>query len=92
MSYNQCPATSKHKKIFAKCIYFMKKLNFGGHLGRHLEFPKTLKGAELAPDGILKSNVSPFRKYQNIYYTPPCHVVLGISQTNTRNTYFSHLD
>ena len=60
----------------------MKKLNFGGHLGRHLEFHKTLKGAEPAPDGILKSNVFPFRKYQNIYYTPPCHVVLGISQTN----------
>jgi len=50
----------------------MKKLNFGGHLGRHLEFLKTLKGAEPAPDGILKSYVSPFRKYQNIYYTPPC--------------------
>ena len=60
----------------------MKKLNFGGHLGRHLEFLKTLKGAEPAPDGILKSNVSTFRKYQNIYYTPPCHVGLGISQTN----------
>jgi len=81
MSYNQCPATSKHKMIFAKCTYFMKKLNFGGHLGRHLEFLKMLKGAKPAPDGILKSNVSPFRKYQNIYYTPPCHVVLGISQT-----------
>ena len=83
MSYNQCPATSKHRKLFAKCLYFMKKLNFGGHLGRHLEFLKTLKGAEPAPDEILKSNVSPFRKCQNIYYTPPCHVVLGISQTRS---------
>ena len=81
MSYNQCPATSKYTKLFAKCLYFMKKLDFGGHLGRHLEFLKTLKGADLAPDGILKSNVSPFRNYQKIYYTPPCHVVLGISQT-----------
>jgi len=79
MSYNQCP------KLFAKCIYFMKKLNFGGHLGRHLEFHKTLKGAKPAPNGILKSNVSPFRKYQNIYYTLPCHVVLGISQTISFN-------
>ena len=59
----------------------MKKVKFGGHLGRHLEFLKTLKCAELAPDGILKSNVFPLRKYQNIYYTLPCHVVLGISQT-----------
>ena len=59
----------------------MKKLNFGGHFGRHLEFLKTLKGAEPAPDGILKSSLSPFRKYQNIYYTPPCHVVFGICQT-----------
>ena len=59
----------------------MKKLNFGGHLGRHLEFHKTLKGAKPSPNGILKSNGSPFRKYQNIFYTPPCHVVLGISQT-----------
>jgi len=81
MSYNQCPAKSKHTKLFAKYIYFMKKLNFGGHLGRHLEFLKTLKDADSAPDEILKSNVSPLRKYQNIYYTPPCHVVLGISQT-----------
>jgi len=62
----------------------MKKLNFGGHLGRHIEFLKKLKGAEPAPDGILKSIVSLFRKYQNIYYTPPCYVVLGISQTITR--------
>jgi len=60
MSYNQCPVTSEHKTIFAKCIYFMKKLNLGGHLGHHLEFVKTLKGAEPAPDGSLKSNVSPF--------------------------------
>jgi len=59
----------------------MKKLNFGGHLGRHFEFLKTLKGAEPAPDGILKSNLS-FRKYQNIYYTPPCHVVFCICQTS----------
>jgi len=81
MSNNQCPATSKHKITFAKCIYFMKKVKFGGHLGRHLKFLKTLKGAEPAPDGILKSNVSSLRKYQNIYYTLPCHVVLGISQT-----------
>ena len=81
MNYNQCPVKSKHTKLFAKRIYFMKKLNFSGHLGRHLEFLKTLKGAEPAPDGILKSNVSPFRKYQNIYYTPPCHVVLCIFQT-----------
>ena len=82
MSYNQCPATSERTLIFAKCIYFMKKLNFGGHLGRHLEFLKTLKCAEPAPDGILKSSLSPFRKYQNIYYTPPCHVVFGICQTS----------
>jgi len=81
MSYNQCPATSKCTLIFAKCIYFIKKLNFGGHLGRHLDFLKTLKGAEPAPDGIFKSNISPFRKYQNIYYTPPCHVGFGICQT-----------
>ena len=58
-----------------------EETHFGGHLGRHFEFLKTLNGAEPAPDGILKSNVSPFRKYQNIYYTPPCQVVLGISQT-----------
>ena len=37
----------------------MKKLNFGGHLRRHLEFLKTLKGAEPAPDGILKSSFDP---------------------------------
>ena len=59
----------------------MKKPNFGGHLGRHLDFLKTLKGAESAPDRIIKSNLSPFRKYQNIYYTPPCQVVFGICQT-----------
>ena len=38
---------------------FMKKLNFGGHVWRHLEFLKTLKSAEPAPDEILKSKVSP---------------------------------
>ena len=70
----------------------MKKLNFGGHLGRHLEFLKTLKGAEPAPDGILKSSLSPFRKYQNIYYTLPCHVVFGICQTMTfiKKIYYIH--
>ena len=59
MSYNQCPATSKHTlilynicKMYNNVLYFMKKHNFGGHLGRHLEFPKTLKGAEPAPDGF----------------------------------------
>jgi len=83
MSCNQCPATSKRTLIFPKCIYFMMKHNFGGHLGRHLEFLKTLKGAEPAPDGIWQSNLSPFRKYQNMYYTPPCHVVFGICQTST---------
>ena len=57
----------------------MKKLNFGDHLGRHLEFLKTLKGAD--PDEILKSNGSPFRKYQNICFTPPCQVVFDICQT-----------
>ena len=88
--YNQCPATSQRTLIFAKCIYSMKKLNFGGHLGRHRKFLKTLKGAEPAPDGILKSNLSPFRKYQNIYYTPPCHVVFGICQTNTILTYLHY--
>jgi len=46
----------------------------GGHLGRHFEFLKMLKGAKPAPGEILKSNVSPLRKYQNIYYTLPCHV------------------
>ena len=83
MSYNKCPVTSKSTILFAKCIYFTKKLNFGGHLGRHLEFLKTLKGAKPARDGILNSNIFPFRKYQNIYNTrtPSCHVVLGICQT-----------
>jgi len=55
----------------------MKELNFG----RPLEFLKTLKSAEPALGGILKSNVSPFRKCQNIYYTPPGPVVLGICKT-----------
>jgi len=41
-----------------------------------LEFLKTLKGAKPEPDEFLKSNVSPLRKYQNIYYTLPCHVGL----------------
>ena len=49
---------------------------FGGHLGRHLEFLKTLVGAKPAPDEILKSNVSPLRKYQNSYFPLPCHVRL----------------
>ena len=52
MRCNQCPATSKRTLIFPICIYFMMKLNFGGHLGRHLEFLETLKDAEPAPDGI----------------------------------------
>ena len=59
MSYNQCPATSKHTlilynicKMYNNVLYFMKQHNFGGHLGRHLEFLKTLKGAEPAPDGF----------------------------------------
>ena len=43
MSYNQCPATSKHTKLFAKCLYFMKKFNLGGHIGRLLEFLKRSK-------------------------------------------------
>jgi len=74
--YSRCPLTSNYIKIFAKSISYNDYLFFGGHLGRHLEFLKTLKGAKPAPDGILKSNVSPFRKYQNIYYTLPCHVRL----------------
>jgi len=41
------------------------------------------------PDGILKSSLSPFRKYQNIYYTPPCHVSARlICITNTSNVKF----
>ena len=66
MSYNQCPATSKRTLIFAKCIYFMKKLNFGGHLGRHLEFLKTLKGTRWN----LKEQSVPFQKIpKHLLYT-----------------------
>jgi len=74
--YSQCPLTSNYIKIFANSIYYNDYSFFGGHLGRHLEFLKTLKGAKPAPDGILNSIVSPLRKYQNIYYTLPCHVGL----------------
>ena len=65
--------TSKYIKIFAKSIYYT---TFGGHLGRRLECLKTLNGAKPAHTGILKSNVSPLRKYRSIYYTLPCHVRL----------------
>jgi len=34
----------------------MKKHKFGGYFGRNFEFLEMLKGAEPAPDGILKSN------------------------------------
>jgi len=74
--YSPSPLTSKFIKIFANSIYYNDYSFFGGHLGRHLEFLKTLKGAKPAPGEILKSNVSPLRKYQNIYYTLPCHVRL----------------
>ena len=74
--YSRCPLTSNYIKIFAKSIYYNDYRFFGGHFGRHLEFLKTLKGAKPAPSEILKSNVSPLRKYQNIYYTLPCHVTL----------------
>ena len=73
---SRCPLTSNYIKIFAKSIFYNDYLFFCGHLGRHLEFLKTLKGAKPAPDEILKTNVSPLRKYQNIYYTLPCHVRL----------------
>ena len=43
----------------------MKTQLCGGHLGRHLDFRKTLKGAKPAPNEILKNNVTFFRKYQN---------------------------
>ena len=59
----------------------MKKHKFGGYFGRNFEFLEMLKGAEPAPDGILKSNED-----QNIYYTPPCHVVWGICQTIINNS------
>jgi len=52
-------------------IYFLAAI-----LDAILNFSKTLNGAKSAPDEILKSNVSPLRKYQNIYYTLPCHVRL----------------
>jgi len=74
--YSECPLMSNDIKIITKSIYYNDYSIFGGHLGRHLEFLKTLKGAKPAPNRILKSNVSPLRKYQNIYYTLPCHVWL----------------
>jgi len=74
--YSWCPLTSNYIKIFAKSTSYNDYLFFGGHLGRHFEFLKTLNGAKPAPDEILKSNVCPLRKYQNIYYTLPCHVRL----------------
>jgi len=43
MSNNQCPATSKHKIIFAKCIYFMKKLISVAILDAILNFSKRSK-------------------------------------------------
>ena len=45
-------------------------------LDANLKFLKTFKGAKPVPDEIVKDNISPFRKYQNIFYTLPCHVRL----------------
>jgi len=59
MIHNQCPATSRRTQRFAKCNFFIKKLNFGGHLGRYLEFLKTFNGPEPEPNGISKSILSP---------------------------------
>jgi len=52
---------SNNIKIFAKYIFLNDYSIFGGHLGRHLEFLKTLKGAKPAPNRILMSNVSPLK-------------------------------
>jgi len=76
--YSQMTLVSTGLILTEDILYFMKKLNFGGHLGRHLKFLQTLKDSEPLPDWILKSYVSPFRKYQNMYCTSPCHV--GVSK------------
>ena len=66
MIHNQCPATSRRTQRFAKCNFFIKKLNFGGHLGRHFEFLKTLKGA----GWNLKEQSFPFQKIpKHLLYT-----------------------
>jgi len=75
--YLGCPLTSNNINTFAKSNYYDDFSIFGGHLEGHLKFLKTLKSAKPAPTEILKSNVSPLIKYQNIYYTLPCHVRLN---------------
>ena len=59
---------------------YIKKLKSGGHLGRHLEFPKTLMVAELSPDGILNA-MFPLSQSTETFFTSPFLLVLGVYRT-----------
>ena len=83
MSNNQCPATSKtHNNICKMYNYFYEETQFRRPCLTPSWISQNAQKCRTGTRWNLKEQGFPFRKYQIIYYTPPCHVFLSVFQTN----------